>query len=115
MQDHSLDRAVAARELQQLLFDTDHITGFLDELARYAATTIGPDLSCGITMNRHGGPLTVASSDAEALGMDEVQYGHHDGRSTSTRPSRRCSPPNGSSGPRPSATRRLGRFAWPCG
>ncbi len=79
MQDHSLDRAIAARELQQLLFDTDHITGFLEELARYAATTVGPDLSCGITMDRDGGPLTVASSDAKALGLDEVQYGYHNG------------------------------------
>jgi GAF domain-containing protein len=30
-------------------------------------------------MDREGGPLTVASSDAHALGLDEVQYGHHNG------------------------------------
>ncbi len=79
MQDHTFDRATAANELQQLLFDTDHITGFLNELARYAATTVAPELSCGITMDREGGPLTVASSDAHALSLDEVQYGHHNG------------------------------------
>jgi GAF domain-containing protein len=79
MQDRAFDRATAAIELQQLLIDTDHITGFLNELARYAATTVAPELSCGITMDRDGGPLTVASSDAHALGLDEVQYGHHNG------------------------------------
>jgi GAF domain-containing protein len=78
MRDHAFDRA-AATELQQLLLDTDHITEFLNELARYAATTVAPELSCGITMDREGGPLTVASSDAHALGLDEVQYGHHNG------------------------------------
>ncbi|MGH3864846.1 MAG: GAF and ANTAR domain-containing protein [Pseudonocardiaceae bacterium] len=79
MRDHPLDRATAAHELQQLLLDTDHVTGFLHELARYAATAVAPELSCGITMEREGAPLTVASSDAHALGLDEVQYGHHNG------------------------------------
>ncbi len=77
--DHSLDRAEALSELQQLLLDTQNITEFLDELARYAADTIGRGLSCGITMDRDGGPLTVASSDAHARTLDEVQYDHHDG------------------------------------
>ncbi|MGH3588822.1 MAG: GAF and ANTAR domain-containing protein [Pseudonocardia sp.] len=79
MPDHTFDRATAVNELQQLLIDTDHVTEFLNELARYAATTVAPELSCGITMDREGGPLTVASSDAHALGLDEVQYGHHNG------------------------------------
>jgi GAF domain-containing protein len=77
--DHFLDRAKAVSELQQLLLDTENITEFLDELARYAADTIGRGLSCGITMDRDGGPLTVASSDAHARTLDEVQYEHHDG------------------------------------
>ena len=75
----SPDRAKALGELQQLLLDTPDITGFLDELARYAAETIGLGLSCGITLDRDGGPLTVASSDAHANTLDEVQYGHHGG------------------------------------
>ncbi|MGH3919510.1 MAG: GAF and ANTAR domain-containing protein [Pseudonocardiaceae bacterium] len=79
MQDHDLERATAINELQQLLIDTDHITGFLTELACYAATAVAPELSCGITLDREGGPLTVAGSDAHALGLDEVQYGHHNG------------------------------------
>ncbi|MGC1733965.1 MAG: GAF and ANTAR domain-containing protein [Pseudonocardiaceae bacterium] len=76
---HAPDRARALSELRQLLLDTEDITGFLDELARYAADTIGRGLSCGITMDRDGGPLTVASSDAHASTLDEVQYGHHSG------------------------------------
>ncbi len=79
MQDHTLEHATAAFELQQLLIETDHITEFLNELARYAASAVAPDLSCGITMDREGSPLTVASSDAYAVGLDEVQYGHHNG------------------------------------
>jgi GAF domain-containing protein len=77
--DRALDHARALSELRQLLLDTEDITGFLEELARYAADTIGRGLSCGITMDRDGGPLTVASSDAHASTLDEVQYGHHDG------------------------------------
>lgn len=79
MPDHASDRATAATELQHLLIDTDHITEFLTELARYAASTVAPDLSCGITIDRDGAPVTVASSDAHALGLDEVQYGHQHG------------------------------------
>ncbi|MGH3907862.1 MAG: GAF and ANTAR domain-containing protein [Pseudonocardiaceae bacterium] len=73
------DRARAASELQQLLLDTEDVTGFLDEVARYAADTVAPAVSCGITLERHGNPLTVASSGALALRLDEVQYGHHNG------------------------------------
>lgn len=79
LDNHSLDHARALREMQQLLLETENITSFLEELARYAADTIGPGLSCGITMDRDDGPLTVASSDAHALTLDEVQYDHHGG------------------------------------
>ncbi|MGH4015990.1 MAG: GAF and ANTAR domain-containing protein [Pseudonocardiaceae bacterium] len=79
MRDRALDRASAASELQTLLLDTEDITDFLDELARYAADTVAPNLSCGITLERDGNPLTAASSGALALSLDEVQYGHHSG------------------------------------
>jgi len=68
----------AAAELQQLLIDTETFTQFLTELAQYA-TTLGPGLSCGITLRRDGCPFTVAGSDPIATNLDEVQYGHHDG------------------------------------
>lgn len=79
MDGYSFDRAAAASELQQLLIETEHITGFLNELARYAAEAIAPGLSCGLTLERDGQPLTVASNDSLAVGMDEVQYGHRNG------------------------------------
>jgi GAF domain-containing protein len=75
----SLDRTRAASELQQLLLDTEDFTEFLDELVRYAADTVAPAMACGITVERDGNPLTVASSGALARDLDEVQYGHHTG------------------------------------
>jgi GAF domain-containing protein len=48
-------------------------------VSHYAANTVGPGLSCGITLSRDGRPFTVAGSDATAINLDEVQYGHHDG------------------------------------
>ncbi|MGH3855009.1 MAG: GAF and ANTAR domain-containing protein [Pseudonocardiaceae bacterium] len=69
----------AAAELQQLLIDTESLTQFLVEVSHYAASTVGPGLSCGITLSRDGRPFTVAGSDSTAINLDEVQYGHHDG------------------------------------
>lgn len=77
--DYSLDRARAASELQQLLLDTEDFTEFLDEVVRYAADTVAPVMACGITVQRDGNPLTVASSNALARNLDEVQYGHGTG------------------------------------
>lgn len=67
----------AAAELQQLLLDTDSLTDFLTEMSRYAANTIRPGLSCGITLSRDGRPFTVAGSDDTATNLDKVQYGHN--------------------------------------
>jgi GAF domain-containing protein len=44
-------------------------------LAVLAARTLGEGLSCGITLQPNGRPLTVASSDANAAQVDELQYG----------------------------------------
>lgn len=79
---HDRGAALAAptAELQQLLLDTEGVTEFLDEVASYAAARFGAGLSCGITLDRGNGyPITVGSSDARALDLDEVQYGHHHG------------------------------------
>jgi GAF domain-containing protein len=51
----------------------------LDDLARLAAQAIAPPASCGITMRRGAAPMTVASSDALAMGVDEIQYGQDAG------------------------------------
>src|ERR1700761_8101133 len=48
---------------------------FPRELAVLAARTLGEGLSCGITLQPNGRPLTGASSDANAAQVDELQYG----------------------------------------
>jgi GAF domain-containing protein len=69
----------ARAELQELLLNTDDIHEFLRQLAVVAIAGMGPDLSSGITLRRDGRPLTVASSDARASRVDEVQYSHDQG------------------------------------
>ncbi|MGA3150786.1 MAG: GAF and ANTAR domain-containing protein [Streptosporangiaceae bacterium] len=53
--------------------------GFLRELAVLAGRTLGEGLSCGITLQPSGRPLTVASSDMFASQVDELQYAQDQG------------------------------------
>jgi len=69
--------AAAVPELVSLLLTTRSVEHFLEHLAVTAATTLGA--SCGITIRRGDQPLTVASSDALAAAVDEVQYGEGQG------------------------------------
>jgi GAF domain-containing protein len=66
----------AGYELQQLLLSTNDVVEYLERVAGYAVRTVvaDADLSCGITLQRHNQPLTVASSDPRAVSVDEVQY-----------------------------------------
>jgi len=48
-------------------------------VASLAARELGEGLSCGITLQPNGRPLTVASSDVNAARIDELQYGLGDG------------------------------------
>jgi transcriptional regulator with GAF, ATPase, and Fis domain len=73
------DVAASIAELQNLLLATRDIEDFLQELAVLAARRVTGGLSCGITMQPNGRPLTVASSDIIAEQMDEVQYGIDEG------------------------------------
>jgi len=68
-----------ARELQELLLATEDVENFLQNLIELAVTTIGGNISAGVTVARDGRPATVASSDARAAQYDEVQYGHDEG------------------------------------
>jgi GAF domain-containing protein len=69
------DMAASIVEMQALLLGTETIQEFLTELAGLAILTVGEGLSCGITLQPNGHPLTVASTDALATQVDEVQYG----------------------------------------
>jgi GAF domain-containing protein len=68
-----LDLASAYAELQNLILDGSDVTDFLRQLAVLAAAIV-PGAHCGITLRRDGQVATVASSDATAVRMDEVQY-----------------------------------------
>ncbi len=63
--------------MQALLLGTETIQAgqFLAELAGLAVRAVGEGLSCGITLEPNGRPMTVASTDALAAQVDEVQYG----------------------------------------
>lgn len=68
--------AAAAAELHAALVETEGVDEFLHAIATLAATRVDADLSCGLTLVRDGRPMTVASSDALAARVDEVQYGN---------------------------------------
>lgn len=62
-----------------LVLDTDSLHDFLHALAETAlAQAPGAD-GCGVTLERDGRPLTVASAGTSALALDEAQYGQDDG------------------------------------
>lgn len=69
------DIGASITELHALLLGTDSIDDFLRELAVLAARGLGQGVSCGLTLQPDGRPVTVASSDAVASQVDELQYG----------------------------------------
>jgi len=64
--------------LHELLLSTEDLETFLQELAEAASAAL-PDVSAAVTLTRSGHPTTVASSDATASQLDEIQYGHAEG------------------------------------
>lgn len=75
------DDAPTAEQLQDLLLDSPGFTEFLLSLTTISASRLGgrDPMLCAITVERNGSPATVASSDDEALRMDEKQYDYDDG------------------------------------
>ncbi|MFY9934108.1 MAG: GAF domain-containing protein [Streptosporangiaceae bacterium] len=73
------DFAEEIAELQGVLLGTENVDDFLLDLAVLAARELGEDLSCGIILQPHDRPLTVASSDVTAAQVDEVQYSFYQG------------------------------------
>ena len=67
------------RELHGALLSTESVEQFLHEMAVMAARLVGGGLSCGMTMQPSGRPVTVACSDQVAARVDEVQYELDDG------------------------------------
>lgn len=60
--------------LQSLLMTASEVESFLQRLTELTPSAVEIPVSCGITARRDGLPLTVASSDQRASGLDERQY-----------------------------------------
>lgn len=74
------DKAAAdLKELQDALLSTESVEQFLHEMALLAAGLVSGGLSCGMTMQSNGRPVTVACSDPVAARVDGVQYELDDG------------------------------------
>src|SRR5690348_827528 len=67
------------RDLHGALLSTQSVGQFLHEMAVMAARLGSGGLSCGMTMQPSGQPVTVACSDQVAARVDEVQYELDDG------------------------------------
>lgn len=68
------DVSVVFQRLQSLLLTTSGVESFLQRLTELASNAVEIPVSCGVTARRDGQPLTVASSDEQASGLDESQY-----------------------------------------
>jgi GAF domain-containing protein len=69
----------AAPDLTALLLTTKTLASFLTALAETALVLAAGCDGCGITLERQGRPLTVASAGTSADRLDEKQYGQNDG------------------------------------
>ena len=67
------------KELHGALLGTQSVEQFLHEMAVLAARLVSGGLSCGMTMQPNGRPVTVACSDDLAARVDGVQYELDDG------------------------------------
>jgi GAF domain-containing protein len=65
--------------LVTLLVDSPQLDGFLDQVVRLAAEVVTPAAAGGITFDRDGRPVTVATSSPLAAQVDELQYGADQG------------------------------------
>jgi GAF domain-containing protein len=73
------DAAADFKELQTALLSTENVEQFLHEISMLAAGLVSGELSCGMTIQPNGRPMTVACSDPVAARVDEVQYKLDDG------------------------------------
>jgi GAF domain-containing protein len=73
------DLAAALSELTGLMLSTPSLQELLDEMAVAAASVTSPRAACGVTLRSEDRTWTVASSDALASNVDEVQYGTDQG------------------------------------
>jgi len=73
------DGGQSLKKLQDALLGTESVEQFLQEMSVLAASLIDGGISCGMTMQPDGRPVTVACSDQVAAQVDELQYEFDDG------------------------------------
>lgn len=82
MDEMNVDASVAG-QLQDLVIDSEDVSGFLEDLAVFTASSVsavrGQDVLCGVTLSRRRRSMTVAGSSDEARLIDEVQQAYGDG------------------------------------
>ncbi|WP_461172588.1 GAF and ANTAR domain-containing protein [Arthrobacter sp. Z1-9] len=68
-------------QMQDLLLESPEFPEFLLGLATMSASLVGAQgqITCTITVERDGGPATLASSSDLGRRLDETQYAFHDG------------------------------------
>jgi GAF domain-containing protein len=68
-------------QLQDVLLDSAGFSDFMLELVLIAAAGLGTGrpILCSITVERDGFPITVASSELDAMALDERQYAFDNG------------------------------------
>lgn len=75
--------ASVVEQLQDLVIDSDDVSGFLEDLAVFSAAAVsearGQEILCGITLSRRRRSMTIAGSSREARLVDEVQQAYGDG------------------------------------
>jgi putative methionine-R-sulfoxide reductase with GAF domain len=79
---NQVSEAGLAEYLQDLVLNSSDVEEFLGELARYSAARLaqpGRTIYCGITLVRRKRSVTLASSDAKARVLDELQNTFGDG------------------------------------
>ncbi|MGD0062197.1 MAG: GAF and ANTAR domain-containing protein [Streptosporangiaceae bacterium] len=73
------DEGQNLKGLHSALLTTESVEQFLHEISMLAAGLIGGGISCGMTMQSSGRPVTVACSDPVAARVDGLQYALDDG------------------------------------
>lgn len=76
-----VSEASILKYLQDLILNSSDVEEFLDELTRFSAAKLSVPVQavyCGITLERRRKSVTLASSDAKARVLDELQntFGH---------------------------------------
>lgn len=82
MDEIAVDTSVAER-LQDLIINSLDVNGFLADLCELSAgslsASLGQEVSCAVTLNRHRRTTTAAWSHPEARLFDEIQHNFGDG------------------------------------